>query len=209
MDKLWMKDPEQWIQILDSLKLHEEIKPSDMPEYKLYISQLEEFLGKKLGRVPGDEEEHKTISKTMIQNYIKDGLLMPPEGKCYNRNHVILLILIYHLKPVLSIKDIKKLLNPILMDVDDEGNSAEVEHLYNTYLKLRENSLQDFQRSLAADIKRIGAQPKPESTLEGEWDKRRLLLLIAVLISQANAKKRLAEHLIDRFFQEDDLEEGI
>lgn len=208
MDKLWMTDSGQWLQLLDSLKLYEEIKPSDMPEYKLYISQLEEFLDKKLGRVLGDEEERKTISKTMIQNYIKDGLLMPPEGKCYNRSHVILLILIYHLKPVLSMKDIKKLLSPILLDIDDDDSSTEVEHLYNTYLKHRESAHRDFQHSLAADIKRIGAQPKPESMDEGEWDKRCLLLLIAVLTSQANAKKRLAEHLIDRFFQED-FKEGM
>lgn len=49
----------------------------------------------------------------MIQNYIKEGLLMPPYGKFYNRGHVILLTLIYNLKSILTIKDIKKLLSPI------------------------------------------------------------------------------------------------
>ena len=35
-------------------------------------------------KVNDDEEEKKAISKTMIQNYIKEGLLMPPYGKFYN-----------------------------------------------------------------------------------------------------------------------------
>lgn len=67
----------------------EDIRLDEIPEYRLYISQLEEFFDKKLGKGNGDDEERKVISKTMIQNYIKDGLLMSPEGKSYNRNHAI------------------------------------------------------------------------------------------------------------------------
>ncbi len=209
MERHFMTDHAQWIQLLDSLKLYEEIKLEEMPEYRLYISQLEEFFDKKLGRVSGDEDERKTISKTMIQNYIKDGLLMPPEGKCYNRNHVILLILIYNLKPIISIKDIKKLLSPILTDVDNEDNYSEIEHLYRTYLNLKEGAVRDFNHSLTADLKRIAAQPKLEDMTDGEWDRLSLLLMVVTLVTEANAKKKLAEHLIDKFFHYEDTKEGV
>ena len=138
----------QIMQYVDDIKHHDDIKPEEIPEYRLYISQLEEFFDKKLGKAAGDEEEKKAISKTMIQNYIKEGLLMPPNGKCYNRGHVILLALIYNLKSILTIKDIKKLLSPIFSTESQEENREEneeddesikrIEYLYNTYLELKQ-----------------------------------------------------------------------
>ncbi|HHT66029.1 MAG TPA: DUF1836 domain-containing protein, partial [Clostridiales bacterium] len=80
-------------QLTEFIDSNEDIRLNEIPDYRLYISQLEEFFNKKLGKVSSNEEDRKTISKTMIQNYIKDGLLMPPDGKSYYRSHVILLIL--------------------------------------------------------------------------------------------------------------------
>ena len=207
MDRHFLSDTGQLMQILDSINLHEEIKLEEMPEYRLYISQLEEFFDKKLGRSASDEEERKTISKTMIQNYIKDGLLMPPEGKCYNRNHVILLTLIYNLKSILSIKDIRKLLSPILNDIDNEDSLTDIQYLYNTYLRLNEAALTGFSASLAESFERIKSQPKMEEKSDCEWEHIMLLLLVATLISEANARKKLAEHIIDKYFSGDGCKE--
>ena len=117
-------------QLSELFKNNEDIQVDEIPEYHLYISQLEEFFEKKLGKSNGDEDERKTISKTMIQNYIKDGLLMPPERKSYNRSHVILLTLIYNLKYILSIRDIRSLLSPILVDIENEDSEYHVWIVY-------------------------------------------------------------------------------
>ena len=39
----------QIMQYVDDIKHHDDIKPEEIPEYRLYISQLEEFFDKKLG----------------------------------------------------------------------------------------------------------------------------------------------------------------
>src|SRR5690554_2774211 len=91
-------------EFIKEIKAYDSIRLDEIPEYRLFISQIEEFFDKKLGKDSDDDDERKTISKTMIQNYIKDGLIMPPEGKSYNRNHIILLALIYNLKPILTIR---------------------------------------------------------------------------------------------------------
>ena len=209
MERHFLSDTGQLMQILDNLKLFEEIKLEEMPEYRLYISQLEEFFDKKLGKSTNDDEERKIISRTMIQNYIKDGLLMPPEGKSYNRNHVILLTLIYNLKPILSIKDIRKLLSPILNDIEDEDGLTDIQYLYNTYLRLNETALSNFSVSLAENFKRIKSQPKMEEKSDSEWERIMLLLLVVTLVSEANVRKKLAEHIIDKFFTlEDNKEES-
>lgn len=209
MERHFLSDTGQLMQILDNLKLFEEIKLEEMPEYRLYISQLEEFFDKKLGKSTNDDEERKIISRTMIQNYIKDGLLMPPEGKSYNRNHVILLTLIYNLKPILSIKDIRKLLSPILNDIEDEDGLTDIQYLYNTYLRLNETALSNFSVSLAENFKRIKSKPKMEEKSDSEWERIMLLLLVVTLVSEANVRKKLAEHIIDKFFTlEDNKEES-
>ena len=100
--------------IMHDINDNSHIQIEDIPEYKLYISQMEELFDKKLGSIEELDDDKKVISKTMIQNYIKDGLVMPPDGKSYNKNHIILLIFIYNLKSILTIKDIKKLLFPII-----------------------------------------------------------------------------------------------
>ncbi len=121
-------------QIVELIDSREDIRMDEIPEYRLYISQLEEFFDKKLGKASDNDEERKVISKTMIQNYIKDGLLMPPDGKSYNRSHVILLILIYSLKSILSIRDIRRLFNPVLPDINDDENHSDIDYIYENYL---------------------------------------------------------------------------
>ena len=64
-------------EFIKEIKAYDSIRLDEIPEYLLFISQIEEFFYKKLGKDSDDDDERKTISKTMIQNYIKDGLIMP------------------------------------------------------------------------------------------------------------------------------------
>ena len=173
-------------QLFEIINGNEDIKLEEMPEYRLYISQLE------------------AISKTMIPNYIKDGMLMPPEGKCYNRNHVILLILIYSLKSILSIKDIKRLLSPILTDINNEDNCSETDFIYEAYLTLKEDALKDLSVTLKERINKVIEQPGFKDKSDGETEKFRLLLFISTLVAEANIRKKIAESLIETYFTSDD-----
>lgn len=195
---------EQIQHFIDEIKAYDSIRLEEIPEYRLYISQIEEFFDKKLGKGIGDDEERKIMSKTMIQNYIKDGLLMPPEGKSYNRNHMILLALIYNLKSILAIKDIKKVLSPILAVVDDEDNISSIEHIYNSYFGIKEMDLKEYPDLLIENMNTIEEKLNHDSMKETKWEKVPQLLLILTLIAQANIRKRLAEYLIETHFSNED-----
>ncbi|HHU79214.1 MAG: DUF1836 domain-containing protein [Caldicoprobacterales bacterium] len=182
----------------------EDIRLDEIPEYRLYISQLEEFFDKKLGKGNGDDEERKVISKTMIQNYIKDGLLMSPEGKSYNRNHAILLILIYSLKSILSIRDIRRLLSPVISDVNSEDNSTEIEDIYKNFYLLKQQTKQELISALEDLADRVGELTVPENKNAEEEHQLRLLLFICTLITEANFRKRIAEFLIEQYFESDE-----
>ena len=123
---------------------------------------------------------------------------MPPEGKSYNRNHIILLALIYNLKPILTIRDIKKLLLPILEMADDDSQTNKIESMYSTYFALKESYLDEFINLIEHDLKIMDEKLNEE--YNGEWQKIPKILLVLMLITQANIRKRLAERIIELYF---------
>ncbi len=98
--------------------MNEEINQFHLPRWKelpsidLYIDQLVSLLEQYLsGYIKNDnEKEDKIITKTMINNYVKHGVLKAPINKKYTRQHMATLFVIFILKQVYSINDIKKLI---------------------------------------------------------------------------------------------------
>ena len=66
------------------------------------------------------------ITRSMIQNYVRDGLLPPPVNKRhYTHKHLATLALIVKLKTVYEMPHIKALLQPLM---DNEGLPLEIYH---------------------------------------------------------------------------------
>ena len=82
---------------------------NELPEIDLYLDQVVNYLEKYLDQYNVIREE-KIITKTMINNYVKLGIMPAPEKKKYSREHIAYLIVICVLKQVYSISDIGKLM---------------------------------------------------------------------------------------------------
>ena len=83
---------------------------NELPEIDLYLDQVVNYLEKYLGQYNVNKEE-KIITKTMINNYVKLGIMPAPEKKKYSKEHIAYLIVICVLKQVYSISDIGKLIS--------------------------------------------------------------------------------------------------
>ena len=83
---------------------------NELPEIDLYLDQVVNYIEKYLGQYNVNKED-KIITKTMINNYVKQGIMPAPEKKKYSRSHVAYLIVICVLKQVYSISDIGKLIS--------------------------------------------------------------------------------------------------
>ena len=85
----------------------------ELPDIDLYLDQtvtlIEKYLNKFIGK--SENKEDKVITKTMINNYVKQQILEPPVKKKYNKKHIAYLFVICILKQVYSINDIGKLIN--------------------------------------------------------------------------------------------------
>lgn len=83
---------------------------NELPEIDLYLDQVVNYLEKYLAQYSVNKED-KIITKTMINNYVKQGIMPAPEKKKYSRAHIAYLIVICILKQVYSINDIGKLIS--------------------------------------------------------------------------------------------------
>ena len=83
---------------------------NELPEIDLYLDQVVNYLEKYLTQYSANKED-KIITKTMINNYVKQGIMPAPEKKKYSRAHIAYLMVICILKQVYSISDIGKLIS--------------------------------------------------------------------------------------------------
>lgn len=82
----------------------------DLPEIDLYMDQVIALMDKYLSFHKTDENT-AVITHSMINNYVKLGIMPAPIKKKYSREHIAYLIIICCLKQALPISDIKDLID--------------------------------------------------------------------------------------------------
>ena len=185
-------------QLLKEVTAFNDIALSDIPEIDLYMDQVTTLFEKKLYPLKRDKED-KIMTKTMINNYAKAKIFPPVKSKKYNKEQIILLELIYNLKQSLTLTDIDRIFTPIIEDSKKEEKAlASIENLYDNFLRLKKDQSEAFENrfnQLKIDI------TEKSMELEGKnKDLNELILMVFMLISGANAQKRMAEKIIDNFF---------
>lgn len=87
----------------------------ELPDFELYMDQMLSLMERYLG-APSIAGE-KGVTASMVNNYVKIGLLPAPQKKRYSRVHLACLIVICALKPVLPLAVIQA----IMTDGLDQG----------------------------------------------------------------------------------------
>lgn len=82
---------------------------AELPEIELYMDQVVSIVERALAPLP--DGEGKTVTATMINNYVKQKVLPPPVRKRYGPGHLAALFIICILKRVLNMAEIKTLLD--------------------------------------------------------------------------------------------------
>ena len=175
-----------------------DITLQDIPNLDLYMDQVTTLFEDKLNSTKRNAED-KIMTKTMINNYAKAKIFSPVKSKKYNKDQIILLCLIYNLKQSLSLSDISKIFKPIVKDITSEDKDMlSLEELYDVFLSMKKKHLETFGAkldNLMDDIK-----DKTINLSKGENVKNHLILLVFMLIENANTNIRMSEKIIDKFF---------
>ena len=172
------------------------IVPEDIPDEEMFMEQVTTFMEEHLKNNVRNEDE-KTLTKTMINNYTKNKMMPPPVKKRYSRDHLIFLIYIYYMKSVMSISDIQKMMEPLL---DEDMTSEKLYEIYTKTFEMEKAEYFNIEASVAR-AKEITDKKIPVNGNGSEEDREneRLnkMLYIFMLGYDVYSKKRLIEKLID------------
>ena len=128
-----------------------ELRSTDIPPIDLYVDQILNLVSERLSR--GSERYYdKQLTKTMINNYSKDGLITPVKGKKYNKEQILQMLTVYTLKGTLSIGEIKRLLQGAYAvdGFDGEGLTK----LYDRHLDIKDANREYVMESLEGILER-------------------------------------------------------
>ncbi|MDR0425431.1 MAG: DUF1836 domain-containing protein [Clostridiales Family XIII bacterium] len=174
------------------------IEAEDFPEIGLYADQVIGFLDEKLKAYGGGPEKH-VITRTMLSNYVRHGMLPKPAKKKYSNDHMIMLALIFHLRNAFRMSDIELMMKPFL---DNYGSTfddkIDFRELYNALLPVLKEA-----RAHSADGIMHAVEDVKDAIRDKGVDDDDTTELFSVLMSialQIGAAKYAAHKLLDEYY---------
>ena len=183
-------------EMIRALNLDEQISYESIPNLDLYMDQVITLFEEKLTHTKRHEDD-KLLTKTMINNYIKDRLLMPAVKKKYTKEHIVLMILLYEVKQILTIGDIKSLFSIIIKN--EQVDAKLLKEMYEIYLEANELNTSSFSDEVMAINDYVNERVSDLDDIpEGiEQEAVGKMMQVILLNQKANYYKRLAEKIID------------
>ncbi len=104
-----------------------------LPELELYMDQVITFMNRQLE--PFSAGGERLLTPSMINNYVKDGVLPRPEKKKYSRDHIAMLFMVCTLKSVLSLPEIDALVHGLTEGKEVNEQYPEFAQAHNAAIK--------------------------------------------------------------------------
>ena len=131
----------------------------------------------------------------MINNYAKNDLLPAPIKKKYSKEHILVLILIYYFKGILSIGDIQKLFAPLNEHFFANEGGLKIEDIYDEVFSMEKSQMEVLKQDVVMKYKLA-----QEQFAEAPEEHQRFLkkfAFICALSFDVYVKKLIIEKLID------------
>lgn len=163
----------------EKIKEYSAVEWDRLPEIYLYMDQVLTYMNKQLSLF--ERSDNPTIlTSSMINNYVKDGVLPRPNQKKYSKEHLALLMIICMLKQVLSIQDISSLLKLLLED-------ASQDEMYSRFCDAQSSALKEVSERVK------------DTCGKGNAELMRLAIELSI---EANARRTAAERILSELSQE-------
>jgi len=160
---------------------------------ELTISQVVKFF----------EKQGRNFTKTMIQNYVRVGVLPPPiDKRYYTKDHLILLTLIDNLKEIYSLEEIKAVLLPIAKNPEVfEDDIIKTTDVYKNYITMRMESLGRWKDSLPNLMDKIDILLDEDKVNENEKNVAAAFMIALTIMTETIAMKDLINEIITEYIK--------
>jgi len=167
-------DIKKWIEAVEN---YQPATWDSLPDLELYMDQVLTFMNRQLEPFSPDDE--RLLTTSMINNYVKDGVLPRPERKKYSREHLGMLMMICSLKSVLSLPEIAEMLHTL---TEDGGVSGR----YDEFAKIHGDAVKEAAGRIMES---------------GDADRFALCRLAMQLALEANARRIAAARILNMFIE--------
>ena len=162
-----------------------ELKSEEIPAIDLYVDQILNLVSECLKK--GSERYYdRQLTKTMVNNYSKEGLITPIKGKKYDKEQILQILMIYSLKSTISIGEIKRLIDAMYETENFDVN--ELTRMYDRHLEIKEVDREQVTEVVDGIIKR--------NDLDVSDDLDYISLILALTALSAHLKN-VAQAMID------------
>ena len=175
-----------------------DLRAEEIPSIDLYLDQITSLMADKL--TEGSERfADRVLTKTMINNYSKDGLISPINGKKYNKEQILQMLLVYSMKNTLSIGEIKRVLQNVYAAPD--YSEEMLQKVWQRFL-----SIKDLERAEAFDnvndlLTRLELDPNDDADF---------FTLLLSLSAWSSYLKNIVQALLEaRYLDEEDLKKVL
>ncbi|MGI5989193.1 MAG: DUF1836 domain-containing protein [Lachnospiraceae bacterium] len=192
-----MNNEEYMKKALDQIGKNQAIAPGDVPDIPLYMDQVLTLMDRYF---PQENKEH-AFTKTMINNYVKSGLLPPPDKKKYSPEHIYKLFIIYYMKSILKIDEISTVLKPAANQTAARKKNSDILTYYKELWQVAGKHMDDFTKSLEAAREEADASFADEKN-ESRRSDLQFSLFISLLSLDAWLRKTAAETMISEYHQQ-------
>ena len=97
-------------QMIDSMRAYAPVPWEQIPDLGLYKDQVITYIERVYAPLNGAQAA-RLLTPSMINNYVKMGVIARPEGKKYGREQLAMLTMLVVLKQASSLEDTARLMN--------------------------------------------------------------------------------------------------
>lgn len=145
---------ENWLNDLSNFKFP---NYEEFPDIDLYMEQVMIYLEREL-KIFQTSSLDKVITSSMINNYVKGKVVSAPIGKKYNKEHLALINETCSLKQVLSISEIKQILDIDYQNGNDIAFNSFKDISYEEFSKailLTKDKLNNIEENNIEDLSKL------------------------------------------------------
>lgn len=194
---------EQYLnELTEYLKSLHHVHAGSLPSLDLYMDQVTGFMEEHLASMKRHPED-KALTKTMINNYAKNKILPPPVGKRYNKNHMLILLLIYYYKSMLSLSDIRTVVDPLAENYFSLHSKPRLTDIYEEIFSFANGEMQSLVEDLEKKFQTANSSfseqdPAFANLEEQEREQLQSFSFLSLLAFDVYLKKQLMEKIVDR-----------
>ncbi len=167
-----------------------ELRSSEIPAIDLYVDQIINLVAEK--QKEGSERFlERQLTKTMINNYSKDGVITPVKGKKYTKEQILQILTVYSMKGTLSIGELKRMLTGAYSLEGFDGEA--LNQFYDRYMDIKDDNRVYARRIIDGMLEAKGLD------VENEED---FLAALGGIVSLSGFFKNIAQAMIDAKYPE-------